>query len=436
MDGAGVDTAVHWRAAAKTYGRRADAILPYLLLDATETSGRGAPPVTVDGLLPAGQTDHATDHAIGEPDVSCLDGQESQQCPWCEEAIPSTPSTESAVSTIEETAPQVPRGGNTADELEPGGRRGAATSSREGELTIPNSTKTSGDSNARRRQRRYTCASCGGELPDTDLWCVQGSRDSQCSVRWDEVLSEGRRWREDFCGGGAGAVTKVKADGDGTVVSDAFQSFCLGGREERASMRHRHRREERGVASGGPPAGARTQTEDVTGGGGGKGAARSGSTVTSTKRRLETELELGGRHARERREFAARQLRFHASGEGVCNARESDDACVVVRLGPSPTEKSPHKKTSDDGGCEIKSGGESKQASTARRRDRAVRVIQQGLRYRRQERVEPREGGLPSGRGLHAHAGGRQASERAVTKVQSAFRGFHVRRALQVIEWQ
>ncbi|CAM9235998.1 unnamed protein product, partial [Laminaria digitata] len=280
MDGAGVDTAVHWRAAAKTYGRRADAILPYLLLNATETSRRGAPPVTVDGLPPAGQTDHATDHAIGEPDVSCLDGQESQQCPWCEEAIPSTPSTESAVSTIEETAPQVHRGGNTAGELEPGGRRGAATSSRGGELTIPNSTKTSGDSNARRWQRRYTCTSCGGELPDTDLWRVQGSRDSQCSVRWDEVLSESRRWREEFCGGGAGAVTKVNADGDGAVVSDAFQSVCLGGREERASMRHRHRREERGVASGGPPAGARTQTEDVTGGGIGKGAARSGSTAS------------------------------------------------------------------------------------------------------------------------------------------------------------
>ena len=421
---------MHWRAAAKTYGRRADAVLPFLLLDATEPSGSSVPPVvTADSLPLAGKTDRTT----GEPSASCLGVNElQQQCPWCGVAVPSTTSTEGATSGIEEFSLQVPRGGNTADEPGPAGGRDASTSSREGDLATPNLTKSIGGSGSRRRRwRRHTCASCGGELPDTDLWCVKESRDCRCSVRWDQVLSEGRRWHAEFCGGDASVGDRATADGDGTVVSDAFRRICLGGRDERASMRRRHRREERGVMSGEDLAGAQTQTETVEGGGG-RSSVQSGSMITS-RRRLETELELGGRHARERKELAARQLSFHASGGGgVCTANESDDVCVVVKLGCSSTGKdSPHTKPSND--CGLKVGGE--QDNTRRRRNRAVHVIQR-LRHRRQERVAPpREWCAPSERGLNDHfAGGRQASERAVTKVQSAFRGFHVRRALQVIQ--
>ena len=429
MDGVRVDTTVHWRAAAKTYGRRADLVLPFLLLDASESSGSRAPPVTADSLLPAGQTNRATDHVIGEPNASCLGVNESQQCPWCGVTIPSTTSTESDVSRTADCDP--PRDGNTADEPEPGGRRDAATVSREGELTTPISTTSIGDGCAQRPRRRqqYTCASCGGEHPDTDLWRVQVSRDSRCSVRWHQVLSEGRRWRAEFCGEGTIAGDKLAANGDGAAVSDAFRRVCLEGRNERASMKRRHRREERGVAFGGHLAGAQTQIETVTRSGG-SSAVRSGS-MTASRWRLETELELSGRHAQERRELAARQLCFHTSGGGVCDDREGDDACVIIRLGRSPTEKGQHTQTSDNG-CEIKIRGE--QASTTHRRDQAVRVIQR-LRHRRQERVAPRERGSPSEHGLSDHTGGRQASERAVTKVQSAFRGFHIRRALQVIQW-
>lgn len=430
-----MDTAVHWRAAAKTYGRRADAVLPFLLLDATEPSGSRVPSVvTADGLPPAGQTDLPTNRATGEPSAPCLGINESQQCPWCGVAIPSTTSTGNASSGIDEISPQVPRGNDAADEREPAGRRDAATSSRDGEIAMPYSTTPIGDSGeGGGRRRRFTCAACGGELPDTDLWCVKGSRDSQGPVKWDQVLSGGRRWRAEFCGGGATTDGRVTADGDGTVVGNAFRKVCLGGRDERASIRRRHRREERSVASGDDLTGAQTQTDPITGSGG-RSAVRSGSMITS-RQRLETELELGGRHARERRELAARQLRFHASGGGiVCSTNESDDVCVVIKLGRSPTEKDSPRTNTSDGDCEIKIGGE--QASTTRqRRNQAVRMIQR-LRHRRQERFAPsRERGTPSERGLNDyHAEGRQASERAVTKVQSAFRGFHVRRALQVIQ--
>lgn len=478
-DGVAVDTAAHWRAAAKTYGRRADAVLPFLLSDATEPSRRNsreARSITVNSIASAGQPDGAideqtghaiSDHTASEPNASHLDiVDEPQQCPWCGDTIfndthaertASRSEVDSRNSTSGNTAysargggvavASTPAGGSTAGQL--GGERDTAPT-RERGTTPPNSNYTRhDDGNEGRlissnltsiragdggRRKRYTCASCRGELPDTDLWCVQDSRDNRCTVRWGRVLAEGRRWRAGFCPS-ASRGESVKTDNDEVIVGDAFERVCLAGRDERASMRRRHRREERGVASRGHADGAQTRTGN--GASSSRSAVRSGSSVmTTSRRRLETELNLELRHAKERGNLAARQLRFHASGGGVCDARsEGENDCVVIELKNFSSEKGQAQHVqSCDHGRDLQKGANL--AITPRRRDQAVRIIQR-LWHRRHEQVvavASRAGGLLLWeRGLNVHMVG-QASERAVTKLQSAFRGFHIRRALQVMK--
>lgn len=411
MDGVRVDTQVHWRAGRNTFAGRADLVVPFLL-ETDETSD-------VLGVMAADTSTLQPKETVGNH-VSDLKGSGTvgldESCPWCGADTLSTETMTAAVGYIE------------AGGCRFGGRDGKGDGS--GELD-PTSLAREPAGPARdsaeggKSSRRSTCASCGFTSPDTSLWSVSESRTAHFPLNWEDVCSAGDRWRHNLCRGGSfrGSVRPSEEKGVDDE-SNTFRDACLRGRAERTSMRRRHRCEERHLAASADING----TEPRAVNGGDKSTSRLVSMAPS-RRRLEVELELGDKHAKERRDQAARQLSFYGGGVERGDVDITNRTCVVVDLSLSATEGHQREQTDD-----LPDAFEDRRShvSPACRQSRAARVIQQ-FWHQHQELVAPPCGSI-SRRGIEGGTRG-PAKEQAVTKLQSAFRGFHVRRALQVNYW-
>lgn len=413
MDGVHLDAQVHWRAGANTYARRADLVLPFLLETGETSEARhgaaAATPTTARGETAGNNVSESK----ASKEVSVGDC-----CPWCGV---STLRAEHANDTVEDSDAV-----NVAEVIV----RGRDGERHEGSGLDPASATTNVPQNMQgcvegeRLPGRSACVSCGFEFPSADLWSVSESRAARSFVNWQGVCSAGGHWRDSFCTG-AGVRDTVGIGQIEMNQSNSFRKACLRGRVERENMRRRHRREERDVATGADfnEVGPRTVK------GGGDITSRL-APMASSKRRQEVELELGEHHAEEQRRQAARQLCSHSGRVDHWDVDASDRACVVLDLGSmEPGGNQYNHSYVDTDAFQISPPC---QASSSRGHTRAVRTIQR-LWHRRQEWAAQLAGSSPS---VRQDAGTTwPANEQAVTKLQSAFRGFHVRRALQVKDW-
>lgn len=410
MDGIHLDTRVHWRAGMKTYAGRADLVVPFLL-NTDETSD-------ILGVLAADNSSPLPSNKIGDdisaskvPGAIGLD----EPCPWCGA---DTLGTETANTTVSYTKD---------DDCGLGGAGGMGHESEDLASTshIRDAAGPAQDSVGNgRSSRRSACASCGFTFPDTRLWSVSESRTACVPLHWDDVCSAGDRWRYDFCLGVSSRDTNVRNKQEEVDESNDFRNACLRERAELTNMRRRHRCEKRDVTTSVDINGAEPRAMN----GGGGGTSKLASMVPS-RQRLEVELELGEQHAEERKDQAARQLCFHGGGVERADMDSADKTCVVVNLSHLATEGHQQEQRDD-----LPDTFEDRHrfANPAHRQSRAARVLQR-LWHRHKEPTAPSHGS-PSRRGLES--GSREpAKEQAVTKLQSAFRGFHVRRALQVNDW-
>lgn len=374
MDGVQLDTQAHWRAGANTYGARADLVIPFLL--------------SADGLSETHGTAEQPGNSASKSKAPSTVGFE-ESCPWCGADTPSNENTNVKASDSIGSAPVIGTVG-AAGELDP---------SHGGEL--PRAARRGvGDD---RSSRRRTCASCGVSFPDADLWSVPDSRASRFPISWEEVCSAGDRWRGEFClGASFQDALETNHEEEGNVAS-AFRTACLRGRDERASMRRRHRREERDLAARADLNEAEPRSANL-----GTDSTSRLATMAPSRRRLEIELELGKQQAEERRDQAARQLCFHGGGVDVGGADRINE---VVH----ESQQAADLRDTERGRVH---------QSPGHRRSTAARVIQHHW-YRRQKRAAPSRPSLEDSTRS-------PAKEQAVMKLQSAFRGFHVRRALQV----
>lgn len=390
MDGMQLDGKVHWQARANAYGRRADLVFPFLNTDETNGTHSFAATAAKDPVDPAPGSS-----ANESKEVHAVDVDES--CPWCGAGMPCR---EQYINTS---------GGDGGGGCDLGGRgnlRGddeeldSASLARQDD-TIPG---------------RAICTSCGFTFPDINPWFVPES--ARYSLNWGDVYSAGDRWRDEFFPGAGVRETAGKNNQEEGNASSTFRSACLRGRDERTNMRRRHRREERDLAASIDLSGAKPRAAKV----GGDGTSRLASMTPSTWR-LDKELELGKQQAEERLDQAARQLGFHGGGgvdHGVTGG--TGGTCVVADLGHSATAgKQAVQATGNHPNLFEKSRTHQR---SGRRQSRAAGLIQR-LWRRRRERKELARHGLEGGTK-------EPAKEQAVMKLQSAFRGFHVRRALQV----
>ena len=385
MDGVQLDAQVHWRAGANSYGARADLVLPFLLSTDESHQIRG--------------TDERARTSVSEPKVPSATNLD-EACPWCGARTPSEDNTSASANDSVGGAPIVGAGSEAGgfDSTSHGGE-----SPRPTRCTIENYGRSS---------RRRACASCGFSFPDTDLWAVPASLVGHFPFSWEDVCSAGDRWRGEVCPapGTHDALEtnpqeeeeeEEEAEEEDDDIARDFRAACLRGREERASTRRRHRREERDLAARADLNGAEPRSMNL----GGDSTSRL-ATMAPSRRRLEVELDLGQQQAEERRDQAARQLCFHAGGADV-----------------GSIDRNQSKRTTGRGDTERSRVHQSHQ-TPGHRRHRAARVIQRRW-HRRQERAVPSRLSLEDGTT-------RPAKEQAVMKLQSVFRGFHVRRALQV----
>lgn len=409
MDGIHVDTQVHWRAGMNTFGGRADLVIPFLLNtnETHDTLGVAA----ADTSPP--RPKNTVSKEVPESKVSAAVGLD-ESCPWCGA---DTLSTETMNATLSYTK---------TDGCSLEGRDGVRNES--GELVATSYAREPAGS-ARdalgdgRSSRRSSCASCGFTLPDMNLWSVSESRPVRFPLNWEGVCLAGDRWRDGFCRGVSVRDT-IEPNKEEQMNESTFRNACLRARAERTSMRRRHRREERDLAASLDINGA-----EPRGVNGGVASTSRMAYMEPSGRRLEAELDLGDQHAEERRGQAARQLCFHGGGVERGGVDNTGGTCVMVDLRPLATEGHRQEQTDD-----LPDAFKNRRSHTspAKRQSRAARVIQQ-LWHRHQELAAPPHVS-PSRRGLEV--GTREpAKEQAVTKLQSAFRGFHVRRALQVSDW-
>lgn len=378
MDGVQLDAHVHWRAGANTYGGRAELVLPFLL--STDESSK------IHG------TNEQNGNRANESKSSNAN-ELDESCPWCGAC---TQCDENATANTNDSnggAPPVGTGGESG-ELDPPSHGGEC----------PRPPQCSVGKNRWSRQR--TCASCNFSFPDTDLWSVPDSQAGQFLFRWEDVCSAGDRWRGEF-GLGAGFHDTPETNHTEEDVASAFRTACLRGRDDRASMRLRHRREERDLAARADLNEAEPRSANL----GGDSTSRL-ATMAPSRRRLEVELELGKQQVEERRDQAARQLCFHGGGVYVDATDGNNEVVHQSKQAASPSDTEERRGVHD---------------SPGQRRNRAAGVIQHHW-YRRQERAETSRHSLEGGTR-------RPVKEQAVKKLQSAFRGFHVRRALQVQAW-
>lgn len=335
------------------------------------------------------------------------------ECPWCgERGTTGKRGAEGAARGAEPRSDSGRGRASNSDGVAEDGRRSPAVLTRGHDRDL---------------MRMQTCDSCGFRLPNSDLWAVPNSPTDHIPVRWDDVRAAGHQWRKhadaDVIGTG-----HLENDSEETAASMFFREACLRGRDERERMRCRQRREERNLESS-------THLQGVVpiadGEEGDNRRARSKS-VAPSKRKLELELDLGERQARERKKLASQQLHLHGRrGIGDTGGRSIDGGTCVVVLdlrwsAEDDTEDDAEDDQQQRSNREI-SMSNAVQTATTDRRDETARNMQRlWTRYR-----ERRACAVGSPQDMNINTTG-PADEKAVTKLQSAFRGFHVRRALQV----
>lgn len=407
IDGVALDPGAHWRAGANTFGGRSDQVLPFLLYAAGASHTRAC-----EGSTEAISPKERADHNTSEPNASHGDVNQPG-CPWCGVKPGRAENTKGGVSNVG-------TGGRTSLGEDGSRNRGAeeCALSRGDRESQPHSPGAEDG----RAPRQTKCDYCGFILPDTDLWSVPASCAARFPVRWNDVRLAGSQWRGEVCASSSIGAT-VETNREEEAISNAFRAACLRGRDERVNMRRRHRHEERDLASSADLTVAEHRPATC----GGDSRTRSASMVPS-RQRLELELALGERHAVERSDLAFRQLYVHGGG-GVeyRDIKDREETCVVLDLEPPPT------KGAEDPNCPLYRTvvrGTVSPARPARLQNNAARAIQR-FWHRGQERAT-KPAGSPSQRSVVVSARS-PSNEQAVTKLQSAFRGFHVRRALQVI---
>lgn len=405
VDGTALDRGALWRAGANTYRGRADLVVPFLL-QTTRTSFLPFRGVSTIASSWTKLTDNSHTAENTNEEKTSRKGTDRVECPWC-----------GLRAAVGEGAVD---GGVT--DAEPGGDSGRGRASdRYGVVgDIGRSQLKLSQGHDRDSMLRKTCDSCGFLLPDTSLWAVPGSTSARIPARWDDVLAAGHRWRTldnaDVVNAGY-----LEIENRETAAGSVFRESCLRGRDERARMRCRHRREERDLESSADLEGAAPTTN----------GGRDSSTVRSTslapsKRRLELELVLGERHTRERENLASQQLYLHGKGgTGDTEGRNIDqETCMVLDVRQPAEGDAAQEKTRS---IQDISRSNAPETAAACRRNGAARNMQRLWgRYRKR-----RTRSMGSPRGMNTTITG-PADEKAVTKLQSAFRGFHVRRALQV----
>lgn len=386
MDGVQLDSKAHWRAGASAYGGRADLVLPFLL-DTDETSGGAHGVEVAAATVPTSKTSARESKKADGVGVE-------EACPWCGTGMP-----------CKEQAADTSGGRVTGSGLEGRGDGGG----KDEDLDLASRARND------RFLGRATCTSCGFTLPDTDLWSVP---ESACSLKWDDLNSAGERWRGEFCPYAGVQETGETTHGE-RKASSTFRDACIRGRDERTSMRRRHRREERDLAARADLPGPKPRATNVQG----NHSSRTASMPPSTWR-LDEELELGKQQAEERREQASRQLSFHGGGGDVDHGGTNGTgvACVVVDLEPSATAGKQARQATGSLPDSLKKGRPHDRPG--RRQSRAAGLIQRLWKRHRERKTLVR---------CDPEVGTKEpAKEQAVMKLQSAFRGFHVRRALQV----
>lgn len=397
MDGVPTDAQAHWRAGLNAYGRRADLILPFLL-STDEVGGLRGGVCGVATPSPA-----ATGEPIGDrvlrPTTSrkeCL----VESCPWCGAASPGIKHADEAVTY------SVPGDSGVGERYSVGDeeRKTKGPSRHRG---LPEHTHHCVGEDT--PSGRSACASCGFTLSQTKLWSLPESSSPCLSVKWEDVCSAGDRWSK---------RVSLGSSVNDTVLMDMFRAACLRGRDEHASLRQRHRREERELTTV-------LNGRELRSLNGGADRMSRLAPAAPSKRRLARELELGERHSNERRDLAVRQLRFHGDGVYQRGAHGIDGPCVVLDEKPYAMQQDQHEIIcpNDDGGEQ----GRDVSIRPASRHDWAAMTLQRFWHRRRAEQ----QAASPATQGVDSRPRW-PVKEQAVTKLQSAFRGVHVRRALQV----
>lgn len=422
MDGKALDPQAHWQAGCNTYMGRADLVLPFLLQTSPISASRlhhGMPgqPVTMNLL----RTDQGPDLGVADSASStavCVrPTAEALDCPWCSKSV---------ITSSELTGATVCCGG---------GRVGGSGSGRValalGEKTdIPRSNPAIFD---RCSVGLKTACDSGGfhfSRAEAELWSTPSVPATvRCPVAWQKVRLAGRRWWHaiDNCADGSSKPTVGEDDADTeTAATEVFRDGCLQGRDERAAMRRRHRREERDLASTDATtdrtSAASTQSSRIAREVAGEGRTQpQANRAPPSRQRLEIDLKLGETHASERAQLAVRQLSLHLGVGRYENLRtEKRSAYVVV------------------GACCSESPRKAKQEVTlekmmhmcpAHRHTQAAFTIQRLWRRRRVDWHAREASSWDRGGQFNANV---PVKETAATKLQSAFRGFHMRLALQV----
>lgn len=374
VDGVALDPDARWRAGFKAYRRRGDLIVPFLM--DTATSGV-APCLAADFHPRAEVSDNIP--TPGAP-------------PW---------------SGVDDTGPWHARTASEHDEAEVStDRRAPASAAR----------ATEGDSEDSARQ-----------AVAREIWHGSPPSTPGFPVSWRDVSTAAHRWRRaSFRPGQSEDACEVGAD---EFDADSLRRSCLRFRMEREGMRRRHRREERELASAMATKG-RDSGADASGVR--QGEPQRSTAVLSSKQRLEAALELDGAHARERVELAAKQLLVHCE-DAHDSTRDAGtvgtEYLVVSRATPEPPDTGDKIEASPDEDC-CPPPSKQPPEGHAYQQGRAVGSIQRLWRRRhgnKAERLDP--AGVARSRDAAARG---PLDDEAATKLQSAFRGLHVRRALQV----
>lgn len=394
FDGVSLDRQARWKAGVKVFSGRSDLVFPFLM-----------------------QASQAANFPLGgKNSVPSLQKKGLVKCPWCGSALSAAGSVKS-VSSQSQGVDICPSSLQTQESVSanPGmvGERQQFLSV--GNSRSPRGRKAAGESD---EAQKNACATCGLVPPDTSLWSVPNATDVDLPFKWEDVLSAGDRWRGD-----PGGMNSIVNDSEDFEWAKTFQEACHRGCEERVDMMRRHRREQRDLVSSKSVIGGTSRAKNA----GGAAEVRSTSAAPST-RKFELELELWERHSRERKDIADRLLcRLHSSA-GIRHAntcKGQKEHCVLMDLQQTVAEG----VASTMDGLRQSAANAERAFHSVDQRNHAASTVQYIWR-RRQERIK-RSTIFPTQRNL-VPGGTGPDSERAVTALQSAFRGFHVRRMLQV----
>lgn len=266
---------------------------------------------------------------------------------------------------------------------------------------------------------KRTCKSCGASSfycdlqPASALWTIRSV------ASWNNVRSAGCRTHGAVSIGGR--TGQVKEERQGAVFNRPFFQSCLRASVERENLRRRHRREERGIALGIEENHGKVQPNAAE--------ERKGGHLQSpvaplplSKRKLNASLTLEKTHARERVVLAIKQLLVHIGpGDDQSRAEQVTEEYLVVTPGVTEYIDELGKKSGEEGG--LLRTGEMSECLVHQRATKIQRF------WRRWHRASAGYAG-----DISAHMRRKKVTECAAIKLQSTFRGYHVRRVLQVRE--